>query len=266
MKRGAERLFARAGYTVIPAWREHSFPQAKYLRQLFAFAKVGCVLDVGANLGQYYDFLRNEVGFDGWVISFEPNPRLASSLRDRSRSESRWIVEGCALGQAVGELEFGIRKDPQFSSFLEADHSATDLFHDENEVVERVAVPVRTLNDVVPAVSAHESVIGSTEIYLKIDTQGYDLEVLAGASDVIGRIAALQTEIAVKPIYAGATPYHQAMPRIESFGFDLSAIFPNNSGHFPQLIEFDCHFISRARCGSPVAPPPSPNAPVQRSR
>src|SRR5687767_6243230 len=51
------------GYTVVPNWRLDNYPQTIYLQKLFALLNIDCVLDVGANLGQYRDFLRDQVGF-----------------------------------------------------------------------------------------------------------------------------------------------------------------------------------------------------------
>jgi FkbM family methyltransferase len=245
MKSVAERWLSRAGYTVIPTWRVHRHAQASYLRRLFAFAHVGCVIDVGANDGQYRDFLRTDVGFEGWIVSFEPTPHLAEGLRERARHEKKWIVEPCALGAEAGRASFRIMKDTQFNSFLEPDHGRTALFDDSNDVATRIEVPVDTLD---AAIARHRHTLGHVPMYLKIDTQGFDIQVLRGASNVLRDTVALQSEMSVTPIYQGAPAYHDAMELIRALGFEVSAMFPNNAGHFPVLIEFDCHFVARALC------------------
>lgn len=69
-----ERAAAGCGYVMIPEWRRQSFPLATRLRQLFVHHRIETVIDVGANEGQYQDFLRTRVGFDGRIESFEPTP------------------------------------------------------------------------------------------------------------------------------------------------------------------------------------------------
>jgi FkbM family methyltransferase len=248
MKRVGERLFAAAGYSVIPTWRLATYPQATYLRRLFDLARVTCVIDVGANAGQFYDFLRTAVGFNGWIVSFEPVPHHARALRERAVSESHWHCEECALGARSGEAEFKVMSNTQFSSFLDPDHSAVGLFESLNRVEQRISVRMDTLD---MAMARLPSEIDKARIYLKLDTQGFDLEVLKGASATLTHVVALQTEASVKQIYVGMPDYKAVIGSVEALGFELSAIFPNNTGHFPVLVEFDCHLVSRTLARTP---------------
>ena len=252
MQRLAERLFAAAGYTVIPKWRLPTYPQAAYLRRLFEFARVSCVVDVGANKGQFHDFLRTAVGFDGWIISFEPVPHHAELLRERALSEPNWVCEELALGAKSGEEEFKVMSHTQFSSFLEPDHSAVGLFRSQNRVEQRINVRVDTLD---AAMARLRPEIDKTRVYLKLDTQGFDLEVLKGASATLSDVVALQAEASVKQIYAGMPDYKTTISCLEGLGFELSAIYPNNAGHFPLLVEFDCYLVSRALSATPKTVP-----------
>ena len=85
-----ERIAARHGYVIIPKWRLQSFPLAARLRQLFVHHRIEKVIDVGANEGQYRDFLRNQVGFDGRIESFEPTPALVARLHEKARGDRDW--------------------------------------------------------------------------------------------------------------------------------------------------------------------------------
>src|SRR5262245_42623283 len=106
------------GYTVVPNWRMQRHPQTDYLQKLFALLAIDCVLDVGANLGQYRDFLRDEVGFRGTIVSFEPIPAHAQAMRERSTHDASWIVENCALGASPGTAKLNVMSSTTFSSFL----------------------------------------------------------------------------------------------------------------------------------------------------
>ena len=68
------------GYDIVPLREMKERDFALHLRELLARLEIDCVLDVGANAGQYYDFLRDRVLYDGAIISFEPlsaaNPKM----------------------------------------------------------------------------------------------------------------------------------------------------------------------------------------------
>src|SRR5262245_25394220 len=112
------------GYTVIANWRVERYPEAVFLKKLFRMLEIDCVFDVGANLGQYHDFLRAQVDYEGIIVSFEPIPRYVEFLRNRAKTDSKWIIEGYALGSTAGMAPFNVMASTSFSSFLEPDHTA----------------------------------------------------------------------------------------------------------------------------------------------
>jgi len=69
------------GLTIIPSWRLDQYPFEIFLRRLFDLYKIDLVIDVGANLGQYRDFIRKAVGFEGWIVSFEPDPECLKARK-----------------------------------------------------------------------------------------------------------------------------------------------------------------------------------------
>jgi FkbM family methyltransferase len=235
-------LFERFGYRLIPNWRLERLPAAEFLGKFFRYLEIDCVLDVGANLGQYHDFLRTEVGYSGKIVSFEPIATHVAALKRRARTETDWIVQGIALGSARDSTQFNVMASTAFSSFLEPDHSVVSNFKGHNEVSERIIVRVETLDEVLPTL---EKQLLVRNFYLKLDTQGCDLEVAKGSSNSISSIRAVQTEASVVPIYQGMPDYVETIRTFQSLGFELSGIFPNNSGYFPRLVEFDCFMINR---------------------
>lgn len=247
LRRRLHALTARTldalGYTVVPNWRMGSFGFARHLRRLLPLLEIDCVLDVGANAGQYYDFLRGDVDYRGWVVSFEPIPEHVAALRRRAATEPAWRIESMALGAAGGRAPFNVMAGTQFSSFLEPDHSATTQFLEANAVRETIDVAVHTLDEVLPGLARD---LGVGRFYLKLDTQGFDLEVVKGAQVSLPGIRALQTEASVTPIYRGSPDFATTIRELQRRGFELSGIFPNNPDHFPRMLEFDCCMVHRA--------------------
>jgi FkbM family methyltransferase len=237
-----QRTLAKVGFHLVADWKVPTYAQSLYLRRLFELIRPVCVIDVGANAGQFHDFIRNDIEFDGWIVSVEPIPHHARALKERAVKEKTWIVEECALGSAPQRATFQIMRNSEFSSFLEPDHTSIDIFRNQNQVINRIEVTVDTLDALV---QRHLPSFGDGPIYLKLDTQGFDLEVIKGGKRTIQTTSALQFEASARPIYADVPDYKTAIATIESLGFELSAIYPNNAGHFPTMVEFDCHLVSR---------------------
>ena len=230
------------GHTVIPNEDVQHYAQQQHLKALISLLGIDCVFDVGANEGQYGQFLRRQIGYRGHIVSFEPNPACIPALEKRAKADGRWLVKPYALGRNSGSALLKVMASSTFSSFLSPDHGHVGLFTKKNSVVSEVDVQVRTLDDAAPEIL---SKLKAVSPYLKMDTQGFDLEVVAGATDSLDRFSALQTEASVVPIYQGAIDYAEAIRRLQALGFELSGIFLNNPQHFPRLIEFDCHMINR---------------------
>jgi FkbM family methyltransferase len=129
------------------------------------------VLDVGANLGLVTFALASMVGPAGRVISFEPNPLMVKHLEEGIRRNSVRNVEvhPVALGAVDAELPLTIPPvNAGSASFLRERDTAGST---------EVTVPVRRLSDVLT--SEH---VGHIRL-VKIDVEGYEPQVLAGATD-----------------------------------------------------------------------------------
>jgi FkbM family methyltransferase len=234
-------LADKAGYTVIPQWRLGSLELEQHLRELFSRHSIETVLDVGANTGQYVDFLRTYVGYEGRVISFEPVPELARQLIVRAANDPRWSVYHIALGREDTTLPMTVMANSDLSSFLRPDGTAIGMESVTTALtaqrIEQVAV--RRLDGVLKELPP----IGNA--YLKIDTQGYDLHVLQGAGDAIKKFCGLQTEMSLLPLYRDAPNLETSLNAFRAAGFDPTGFFPNVRDRHLRVIEMDCVMIRR---------------------
>ena len=243
-KKLAARSFHRLGYTILPNRLVDRFPQTQFLARFLSLLSIDCVFDVGANKGQYGRFLRDEVGFEGTIVSFEPVPASLDKLHDTAKGDARWLVEPYALGSHAGKAVFNVMAKTVFSSFLRPDHSRVGRFESTNRVLDQVEVDVATLDEVYPRIVASTS---CSALYLKLDTQGSDLAVAAGGQNVLRLFRGLQTEASVTPIYEDMPDFMKSLNTFRRMGFEISAMFPlNPSRHFPRMIELDCHLINNA--------------------
>lgn len=236
------RVSRSFGYDIVPLreMRERDF--ALHLRELLTRQRIDCVLDVGANVGQYHDFLRERVHYDGLIVSFEPVARHVALLHDRSRGDSNWHIEGYALGSHDGALPINVMASDQFSSFLEPDNSQVRDYATLNVPCARETVTVRTLDVVLPALQER---LGFDRPYLKLDTQGFDIEVLRGGNESLPALQALQTEASVIGIYKGMPDYMETIRYLGGRGFDITGLYAVSRDRALRLVEFDCVMINR---------------------
>lgn len=220
--------------------RVHQYPEIFQLRKFLRHFAVDCVIDVGANAGQYATMLRRDVGFTGTILSFEPNPEVYAVLARRAASDPRWHCHHMALSDRDGTASFNIMSADQFSSLNPPDAGQDAVFAVRNRVARTVEVETRRLESLWPELVARHSL---ARPFLKMDTQGHDHAVCAGAGGVLPLMAGIQTELAVRPIYAGARRYDEMIALLADAGFSPSAFFANNKGHFPLLVEMDGLFV-----------------------
>ena len=214
--------------------------EQNHLRRLLSSYDVDCVFDVGANYGQYAEMLRRKANFRGLIISFEPIPAAAAILRYKSRSDKSWIIEEIALSGSSGEQVFNIMNSSQFSSLNKPRHDKTRLFESENTVGEEISVKVETLD---AAYQRLKMEYKFSNPFLKMDTQGCDVQIVSNSISALKQFVGLQSELAIKKLYENSVDFRDALTIYEDCGFSLSAFVPNNAGHFPLLIETDCIMI-----------------------
>jgi FkbM family methyltransferase len=236
MKALAKRLFRSFGYELVTADTAREYLLAGNLRELCRRFQIGLVLDVGANEGQYYDFLRGQVMYSGPVVSFEPVPSLARALADRSRRDRRWEIRQTALGSGKGTGQFNVAGSSQVSSFLAFSDNARHI-----PVVAVETVAIDTLNDLGPELFRD---VPPERTFLKLDTQGYDLEVLKGASDYVDRLPFLTTEVPFIHIYENMPGYEDYFAYFRERKFGLVGMWSTSRDPLFRAREFDCVFVN----------------------
>lgn len=101
------------------------------------------------------------------------------------------------------------------------------------------SVEIKRLDSILGNLLSHIK-IDTPRIFLKVDTQGYDLEVVKGAELVLGRIVGLQAELSVTPIYKNMPHYTKVLEYFESLDFALMNLFVVNRTSHQSILEYDC--------------------------
>lgn len=238
-----DTLAQRFDFRVIPTWRLKEWHAARRVSTLLHALEIDCVIDVGANRGQFRNFLRAEVGYAGQVCSFEPQMARCIELQPRVKADPHWTLTRAAIGRQPGTLPLRVTAQDMFSSLLPQRTDAVAKMTGYNTTERVEEVPVLTLRDLWPGIRRDHS-----RAFLKIDTQGYDLEVLAGAGRALEDCPLIQTELSVQPLYEGAPDYRDAIEALTSLGYELAGVHPVSTDGV-RLVEMDGLFV---RKGAPA--------------
>ncbi len=208
---------------------------SNHLRSVFARYAIGLVVDVGAHHGEFARLLRG-IGYAGAIVSYEPVAGAFEELSRASAGDPGWRIHRLALARTDGTRSINVSHSTDFSSFLRLQAHAESAFP-EARVEGEETVDVRRLDAVL---DEHATEAATAPIFLKIDTQGSDVEVLEGAGGVLDRVAALQTEVPLRPLYRGVAGMPEVLSVLTASGFALSGVFPVSADEELRLIEVDC--------------------------
>jgi len=214
----AIRLALRRLGLDLQRYRADEHPLARRARLLEA-RSVATVLDVGANSGQFGRELR-ELGYRGRIVSFEPLSAAFAALERAARGSPPWEVHRCALGEQPGRASIHVAAN-SYSSSLLAMLPAHLQAAPDSRYVGREDIEVRTLDAVLPGLG-----VSAGAVYLKVDTQGFEERVLAGAARSLERIALVQLEMSLVPLYEGAASFERLLGAMTARGYRLIGVDP----------------------------------------
>lgn len=169
------------------------------------------IFDVGANRGNFATniLLRAPLSH---VHGFEPNPDIfpvfeeVSNNVGKNNGKPRIIANQCGVGSTTGQIEFIVNKAHYTSSFLPVTDGVIKGFPETDfSEVKRVPVQVATIEKY-----AVERQISNAKL-LKIDAQGYELEVLEGCGEFLNKIEYVFAEVEFTPLYVGSPSWHSVV-------------------------------------------------------
>jgi FkbM family methyltransferase len=218
----------RFGYEIV-----RSSPDLR--RALLAEATV--LLDVGANIGQYASRARR-AGYVGRIVSFEPFAPTFDALLATAAHDPAWECVQLALGERDATTPLNICRNSQSSSFLplERGHLANNP---EWDYVGTVEVPMRRLDSV-------ECLRPGDRAFLKVDTEGYELNVLRGAERTLSHVVAVEAELSLGNVHEGQPSIPQILACLDERGFEpvwLERILVDRTTGF--LLQIDALFRRR---------------------
>ena len=194
--------------------------EATQLARQLSVHEIDVVFDVGANTGQFAERLR-DAGFPGRIVSFEPSTAAHLTLSKNARRDAKWtIVPPMALGDHDGTIILNLAGNSASSSVLPMlPWHATAA--PESRYVGSETVNLRTLDSVSTGFATKDE-----RVFLKLDVQGFEYKVLQGAEQFLNRVAGIQIELSLVPLYDGEHLFHPMLHDLEGRGYDLWSVVP----------------------------------------
>jgi FkbM family methyltransferase len=182
------------GFSDVPTFWEKilhpnmvSFTLCKNLR---AFAKseegskIDTIFDVGANEGQFA-FMARYCWSLANIYCFEPDARAYERLTVNHNHDTKIICHNFALGEVAKNVALNLGSDSAQNSILT---------YNTCESIGQIEIPLKTLDELYSNSDLSNSL-------LKIDVQGYELQVLKGGISCLNYFSYILVEISFAPIF-----------------------------------------------------------------
>ena len=213
--------------------------EARIQKQLL-LKRIDCVIDVGANNGGYGSFLRT-AGYNNKIVSFEPLSLTHAQLVETSKSDLLWeIAPRMALGDIESELIINVAGNSTSSSLLSMlpSHLESAPY---SKYIDKENVKVHRLDSL-----DNQTIKTANRIYLKIDTQGYEMPVLIGAKGILDKVIGIQLEMSVIPLYEGQVLFQELLTWLDDAGFEMWSIIPGfMNPETGRMLQFDGIFYRK---------------------
>lgn len=202
--------------------------------------KIDTLLDVGANKGQYAIQMRR-LGYDKKLLSFEPQQDAFNVLKKVATKDPQWEVYDYALGDENTNSSIHIA-DNSFSSSILNMLPAHLESAPESKYVGNQEIEIKKLDSIFDTLCSP-----SASVMLKIDTQGYEKNVIDGAEESLKSIKIIQLEMSILPLYENEILYIEMIQYLKARGFELFSLesggfYDLNSG---QLLQVDGIFVRK---------------------
>ena len=197
------------------------------------------VLDVGAYKGQVAMQLA-QLYRPNFIGLIEPQQELAVELQSKSFAPHQKVF-ACALGRSAGSSTLNVLASAASSSLLSITPGCEKLFHRRMDVKRLIQVPVRTLDSIFAECGLQELDL------LKIDVQGYELEVLTGAEKSLRNIHVIVSEVSFFEHYHRQPLFPEVYAYLVAMGFAMRGTFGYLYDDRGRPLQCDAVFINLSR-------------------
>lgn len=181
------------------------------------------VVDVGANVGRWSQALL-ALHEPTRLIAIDPQPGVQEALATALHGRVGVDIVRAAVGSENGSVSFNVTAHPDNASVLDPRHAEMRQHYGMGyEVLDTIDVPQRTLDDLTAD-------LGEIDL-VKIDVQGYEREVIAGAHDALSRTRHVLLEVLFRSHYVDDLTFVDLHQRMLERGFELANLAPVHAQH-----------------------------------
>ena len=157
--------------------------------------KISVLIDVGFYLGEYYKNISEIIHIEN-VFGFEANPETYSKIKKKFEMVKSLKVFNIALGHENSEQNFNVNYEPSSSSFNLIDKNST-YFKKKNRILnffgfkkksKIINIKIKTLKEIIKNLNIEKIDL------IKIDTEGYEYNIIKGLGDQINNVKVLHFE------------------------------------------------------------------------
>ena len=209
------------------------------LEFLFSKLDINLVFDVGANQGQFAKKIRDK-GYKKKIISFEPLNNVFSILKKNSNNDNNWEVENIAIGDFDGETIINESNYSLSSSILPISKLHLDA-KENSHYISKQKTPIKKIDTII-----QNNSLSDDSLFLKIDTQGFEFNVIKGSNSSLKNIKAILCELSLAELYSGQKLWLDLIEELKIKNFEIWYLekgFQNPKNK--QVLQLDCIFLNK---------------------
>ena len=234
MKKLLKIIAKRFGYDILHLPTD---PITRQWLDLINESQINLIFDVGANIGQFGRRIRS-LGYNGDIISFEPQTEAYQQLHASLATELYWKAVQSGIGNYDGTVEINVASNSYSSSILNMlplhIESAPDAVYISQETIR-----IQKIDTIIDQYYST-----GKNLYVKIDTQGYERQVFEGCLQSLSKIKGFQMELSLRPLYEGETLVQEMINLLWEKGYKLKLI---DSGHknykTGEILQIEAYFF-----------------------
>lgn len=209
------------------------------LNNLIRQLEINLIFDVGANEGQFAKkILKN--GYQNKIISFEPLDKPYDKLNSKSSKYKNWIAEKLSLGNENKVSEINISNYSLSSSILPITEKHLKA-KKNSEYISKQKTVIKKLDTYIS-----EQNIRVTNAFLKIDTQGYEYNVLEGSLQNLKDFKIILCELSFEELYLGQKLWAETISFMEKNNFEVWFLEKGfQSQENGKMLQADCIFVNK---------------------
>lgn len=221
LKTKLHSYFKKTGYQIQPFYTLNDFiKQGKY--KWLEEYKINTLFDVGANVGEFSKLLK-QILPNSKIFCFEPIKDCQLELNKLKEKYSDIEIFNFGIGETEKEINLYKNKFNPSSSILKLNKLHTEAFPYTSEYSEE-KIKIISLDSIFAKLNIKKNIL------LKIDVQGFELEVLKGAKESLSQIKLIIVELSTEVLYENQPLFNEVYKYLTDRAFKYC-------GNYDQMVD-----------------------------